>query len=37
VHFAKFVDLACELEDPLGGRGFAGVHVSEDADVAILG
>jgi len=36
VHLADFVDLAGELEDTLGGRRLAGVHVREDADVSVF-
>src|SRR4029450_13429884 len=36
VHFADLVDLAGELEDTLGGRRLTGVHVGENADVAVF-
>jgi hypothetical protein len=36
VHLPDLVDLAGELEDALGGRRLAGVHVGEDADVSVF-
>ena len=34
IHVADLVLGAAEIEDALGRRGFAGIHVSDDADVA---
>jgi hypothetical protein len=36
VHFTDFVDFSGKLKNTLGGSGFAGVHVGENADVAIF-
>jgi hypothetical protein len=36
VDLTDFVDLARELEDALRGGRFAGVHVSEDANVSVF-
>src|SRR5690606_16001161 len=35
VHFAELVNFTGELEDALGGGGFAGVYVGENADVSV--
>src|SRR6185503_19444674 len=36
VHFADLVALAGVIEDPLGGRGLAGIDVRHDAEVAVV-
>jgi hypothetical protein len=36
VNLTEFVNFTCELENTLGSRSFSGVHVSENADVAIF-
>ena len=35
VDFTDFVDLAGELQNPLGGGGFTGVNMGKNADVPI--
>jgi hypothetical protein len=37
VHFTELVNFARELENALRGRGFAGIDVSENADVSVFG
>ena len=35
VNFANFMNLACQLQNSLGGGGFASIHMGENADIAI--
>jgi hypothetical protein len=36
VDLTRFVNFTGELEDPLGGRGLAGINVCEDANVTVF-
>jgi hypothetical protein len=36
MHLADLVALAGVVEDPLGGRGLAGVDMRHDPDVAVI-
>ena len=36
VDLTRFVNFPSELEDPLSGRGLAGINVCEDANVAVF-
>jgi hypothetical protein len=36
MHFADFVNFSGEFENTLGGGSFTGVHVGENADIAIF-
>jgi hypothetical protein len=37
MYFTGLMDLTGELQDALGGRGFTGVYVRENTDVAVQG
>ena len=37
MHFTQFVNLAGQLEDTFGGRGFSGIHVCENTDISVSG